>query len=75
VVLAVMTAAVLSNSLMARQASRTPQQAVDALLAAVARGAATRHSLGREGFAVIRGGMLRFERVGKRPAKLHRRAN
>ena len=51
------------------------RQGFDALLAAVARGAATRHSLGREGFAVIRGGMLRFERVGKRPAKLHRRAN
>jgi len=51
------------------------RQGFDALLAAVERGAATRHSLGREWFAVIRGGVLRFERVGKRPVKLHRSAN
>ena len=33
----------------------------EALLRAVERGRATRHSLGREGFAVIRKGRLRFE--------------
>ena len=51
------------------------RQGFVALLAAVERGTATRHSLGREGFAVIRSGVLRFERVGKRPVKLHRSAN
>ena len=42
------------------------RQGFDSLLAAVERGQPTRHSLGREGFALIRGGWLRFERVGKR---------
>lgn len=42
------------------------RQGFDSLLAAAERGQPTRHSLGREGFAVIRGGCLRFERVGKR---------
>lgn len=41
------------------------RQGFEALLGAVERGTATRHSLGREGFAVIRGGVLRFEPVGK----------
>ncbi len=42
------------------------RQGFDALLAAVERGKPTRHSLGRRGFARIRGGALRFERTGKR---------
>lgn len=51
------------------------RQGFEALLAAVERGEPTRHSLGREGFAVIRGGALRFERTGKRARKFQRRAN
>jgi tRNA(Ile)-lysidine synthase len=51
------------------------RQAFDALLAAVELGRPTRHSLGREGFGVIRDGRLCFERVGKRSVKLHGRAN
>jgi tRNA(Ile)-lysidine synthase len=57
------------------QAGDLARQGFDALLAAVERGAATRHSVGREGFAVIRGGELRFARIGKRSVKLHRSAN
>ncbi|MCX6952143.1 MAG: tRNA lysidine(34) synthetase TilS [Verrucomicrobia bacterium] len=41
------------------------RQGFESLLAAVERGTATRHSLGREGFAVIHGGVLRFEPAGK----------
>ena len=51
------------------------RQGFDTLLAAAERGTATRHSLGREGFAVIRDGALRFEGVGKKSVKLHGRAN
>ncbi|MBI5768240.1 MAG: tRNA lysidine(34) synthetase TilS [Verrucomicrobia bacterium] len=57
------------------QAGELSRQAFEALLAAVERGAPTRHSLGREGFGVICDGVLSFERIGKRPVKLHRRAN
>lgn len=39
------------------------RQAFDALLTAVMRGRATKHSLGNEGFAVIRDGRLRFARL------------
>jgi tRNA(Ile)-lysidine synthase len=42
------------------------RQAFDALLEAVERGRPTRHSLGREGFALIRRGTLSREKVGKR---------
>jgi tRNA(Ile)-lysidine synthase len=56
-----------------RLAQRHPddlsRQGFEALLAAVERGTPTRHSLGRDGFAVIRDGWLRFERVGKRAVK------
>ena len=48
------------------RAGELARQGFEALLRAVERGAPTRHSLGREGFAVIRGGVLRFERIGKR---------
>lgn len=41
------------------------RQGFEALLAAVEQGTPTRHSLGREGFAVIRGRALRFAPVGK----------
>lgn len=51
------------------------RQAVDALLAAVERGRPTRHSLGREGFAVITQGRLVFEFSGKRKRTFHRSTN
>jgi tRNA(Ile)-lysidine synthase len=41
-------------------ATTLSRRGFDALLAAVIRGAPTRHSLGSEGFAVIRGRWLRF---------------
>ncbi|MSU24838.1 MAG: tRNA lysidine(34) synthetase TilS [Opitutus sp.] len=56
-------------------AGELSRQGFDALLVAVERGRPTRHSLGREGFAVIRGGWLRFERVGKARRRFQRRAN
>jgi tRNA(Ile)-lysidine synthase len=46
------------------QAGELSRQGFESLLGAVERGTATRHSIGREGFAVIRSGRLRFERVG-----------
>lgn len=51
------------------------RQGFEALLRAVERGTPTRHSLGREGFAVIRGGALRFERTGKKRGKFLRSVN
>ena len=57
------------------RAGELSRQGFDALLDAVVRGAPTRHSLGREGFAVIRGGVLRFERAGKGRRRFQRRAN
>jgi tRNA(Ile)-lysidine synthase len=56
------------------RAGELSRQGFEALLAAVERGASTRHSLGREGFAAIRGGWLRFV-PGKRAVTFHRRAN
>lgn len=49
------------------RAGELARQGFDALLAAVEAGRPTRHSLGREGFAVIRAGVLRFERAERRP--------
>jgi len=57
------------------KAGELSRQGFEALLAAVERGAATRHSLGREGFGVIRGGVLRFKLAGKSPLRFRRRAN
>lgn len=57
------------------RAGELSRQGFESLLAAVERGAATRHSLGREGFAVIRGGVLRFERIGNPRRKFLRRTN
>ena len=51
------------------------RQGFESLLAAVERGNDTRHSLGREGFAVIRGKILKFERIGTKPRSFRRRAN
>jgi hypothetical protein len=45
------------------------RQAFEALLEAVMAGRATRQSLGVGGFAVIRHGQLRFERVGRKRRK------
>jgi tRNA(Ile)-lysidine synthase len=47
------------------RAGKLSRQGFDALLRAVERGAAFRHSLGRHGFAVIRSGRLRFEAARK----------
>jgi tRNA(Ile)-lysidine synthase len=57
-----------------RRVFHLSRQAVDALILAVERGEPTRHSLGPEQFAVIRGGRLRFE-VGKRRRKFQRPVN
>ena len=46
-----------------------------AAVRAVERGEPTRQSLGREGFAVLRGGRLRFERAGKPSRRFRRSAN
>ncbi len=43
-------------------AGELSRQGFESLLAAVERGTPTRHSLGRDGFAVIRGGYLRYAR-------------
>lgn len=48
------------------RAGELVRQGFEALLAAVERARPTRHSLGREGFAVIRGGVLRFERAERK---------
>ncbi len=57
------------------KAGALSRQGFESLLAAVERGVATRHSLGVHGFAVIRGGVLRFEPVGKPSRRFRRRAN
>jgi tRNA(Ile)-lysidine synthase len=49
--------------------------AFDALLNALEQGQRTRHSLGRQGFAVSDGLELRFEPAGKQTRKFHRSAN
>ena len=51
------------------------RQGFETLLVAIERGTPTRHSLGREGFAVIRDGVLRFERIGKRRPRFQRSVN
>ena len=51
------------------------RQGFESLLLSVERGDDTRHSLGREGFAVIRGTILRFERTGTKSRSFRRRAN
>ena len=48
------------------QAGDLARQGFDALLTAVERAQPTRYSLGRQGFAVIRGGVLRFERAERK---------
>lgn len=49
--------------------------AFETLLEALERGKSTRHSLGREGFAVTNGKVLWFESAGKEPRKFHRSTN
>jgi tRNA(Ile)-lysidine synthase len=58
-----------------RDAGEISRQGFEMLLAAVIRGNATRQSLGRQGFAVIREGVLRFQKTGKTSRKFQRRAN
>jgi tRNA(Ile)-lysidine synthase len=56
-------------------AGEPSRQAFEALLAAIEAGKKTRHSLGRDGFAVCDGKELRFVRRGKRPRTFKGRAN
>ena len=56
-------------------AGRISRQAFDALLTAIQRGRPTRHSLGREGFAVLTKRHLRFEAAGNPARKFQRRPN
>jgi tRNA(Ile)-lysidine synthase len=53
-----------------KEAGTVSRQAFDTLLRSVERGTPIRHSLGSHGFAVIRGGKLRFER-GRKPVSSH----
>jgi tRNA(Ile)-lysidine synthase len=48
------------------RAGELSRAAFDALLHALERGRRTRHSIGRQGFAVMDGRVLRFVPVGKR---------
>jgi len=57
------------------RAGEISRQAFDALLLAIERGETTRHSLGRQGFAVTNGDQLRFEPIRKSRFKFHRTAN
>jgi tRNA(Ile)-lysidine synthase len=53
-----------------KDAGTASRQAFDTLLHSVERGTPVRHSLGSHGFAVIRGGKLRFER-SRKPVSSH----
>lgn len=57
------------------RAGEISRVAFEALLAALERGQRTRHSLGRQGFAVIDGRSLKFEPAGKQRRKFHGSAN
>lgn len=57
------------------RAGELSRQAFDSLLTAIELGKPTRHSLGREGFAVIKEGRLEFVRTGKAAKTFHRRTN
>lgn len=57
------------------RAGEISRVAFEALLGALERGQKTRHSLGRQGFAVTDGRVLRFEPVGKRRRKFQGSAN
>ncbi len=72
---AVLRRAVHRWLLLQTKAGKLSRQAFDALLAAAARGVRTRHSLGLQGFAVIRNGSLRFELIGKRRREFQRSTN
>jgi tRNA(Ile)-lysidine synthase len=49
------------------QAGELSRKGFDALLLSVERGAPARHSLGSEGFATLRAGRMRFEKVRRNP--------
>lgn len=57
------------------RAGELSSQAFEALLTAIEIGKPTRHSLGREGFAVLRQGGLKFEQARQARAIFHRGAN
>lgn len=56
-------------------AGEVSRQAFEALLDTVVRARSTRHSLGVKGFAVTKGGVLRFEKAGKHQRRFFRRPN
>jgi tRNA(Ile)-lysidine synthase len=49
------------------RAGELSRRGFEALLLAIERGSAARHSLGREGFATIRAGRMRFEKIRRSP--------
>jgi tRNA(Ile)-lysidine synthase len=49
------------------RAGELSRKGFEALLLAVERGSVARHSLGREGFATIRAGRMRFEKIRRSP--------
>jgi tRNA(Ile)-lysidine synthase len=53
--------------LLQAQAGELSRKGFDALLQAVERGAPARHSLGSKGFATLRAGRMRFEKILRRP--------
>jgi tRNA(Ile)-lysidine synthase len=57
------------------RAGELSRQAFEALLDAITQGQRTRHSVGREGFAVTNGRLLWFEMIGKRARIFRRPAN
>ncbi len=57
------------------KAGELSRQAFDLLLAAVERGAPTKQSIGKQGFAVVRAGRLVFVPIGKPQRRFRGRAN
>jgi tRNA(Ile)-lysidine synthase len=56
-------------------AGELSRQGFEALLDTIQAGKTTRHSVGSHGFAVTRGGLLRFEKTGKRRGRFQRPTN
>ncbi len=58
-----------------RPVVRISSQAFETLLNAIVAGKPTRHSIGREGFAVLRGEYLRYANQGNKRVTFHRSTN
>lgn len=61
--------------LVQRPTVRISSQAVETLLTAIIAGKTTRHSIGCEGFAVLRDDYLRYAKNGNKRVTFHRRTN